>query len=388
MTSPSAPGEATLRHAAKQHFEGQHLGNVRLTSDGSLKATHHHVISLSGAPVVYRPGDAVGMRPTNDPALVDRVIEHLGATGAELVPGPAGTELPLHRALAEHYALSTPSRRLIELMVERGATTLAPLLEPHATAQFKHFVSGKEAHDILDVLTSHPEAVLAPDEFVGTLRTILPRLYSIASSQRAHPDEVHVLVVSVSYHLRGRRRSGVASTWLNERWPIGATAEMYLQNQQKHFALPADPSTALIMVGPGTGVAPFRAFLEERRATGATGRHWLFFGEQHRASDFLFQSELDTFVNEGLLRLTTAFSRDQEQKLYVQHRMREHAKDLWAWLEGGAAFYVCGDKDHMAADVDRALHQIVAEEGGMPTDAAKAFVDAMRRDGRYRRDVY
>jgi sulfite reductase (NADPH) flavoprotein alpha-component len=379
---------ASAGRELKQGFRGRHLANVILTGPGSEKHTQHHAISLGGAPVSYLPGDALGVRPENDPAVVQRIVELVGGTGGESVPGPHGESMTLRDALTGAYTLSMPSRKLLELMVARGATGLAPLLDLANTSQLKQYLSGRDAHDVLDVLEAHPGVRLDPVEFVGSLRSLLPRLYSIASSLKAHPDEVHVLVVSLTYTLRGRARAGVASTWMNERWSPGATAEMYLQNQQKHFALPDDPSTPIIMVGPGTGVAPFRAFIEERTVTGATGRNWLFFGEQRRASDFFYEGEFSHYVRQGFLRLDTAFSRDQPQKVYVQHRMRERAKDIWAWLEDGAVFFVCGDKDRMAADVDRELHAIVEAVGGRTPDQAKAYIEALRTTRRYKRDVY
>lgn len=372
----------------KQSFRGRHLANIILTGPSSEKHTQHHAIDLQGAPVTYRPGDALGVHPHNDPAIVERLIDLLGATGHEPVAGPRGESMSLHRALTEAYTISAPSRKLLELMVAKGATDLAPLLDLNHTAMLKQYLTGRDAHDVLDVLESHRGVRLDPAEFAGTLRSLLPRLYSIASSQKAHPGEVHILVVSLTYTLRGRPRSGVASTWLNERWEPGATAEMYLQDQQKHFSLPADPSTPMIMVGPGTGVAPFRSFLEERHVTGATGRNWLFFGEQRRASDFFYEGEFSIYQRQGYLRLDAAFSRDQAEKVYVQHRMRDHAKDLWAWLEDGAEFFVCGDKERMAADVDRELHRIVEVAGGRTPEQAREYVDNLRQAKRYKRDVY
>jgi sulfite reductase (NADPH) flavoprotein alpha-component len=229
---------------------------------------------------------------------------------------------------------------------------------------------------------------ISPSELVDTLRSSLPRLYSIASSLTACPDQVDVLVISMRVTIRGRVRLGVGSTWLNDRWPIGATADMYLQNQQAHFAMPADPATPMIMVGPGTGIAPFRAFLQERRATGATGRNWLFFGEQHRATEYYYEEELTAWAKDGLMRLDTAFSRDQPNKIYVQHRMHEHARDVWAWLEDGAEIFVCGDKSRMAADVDHQLHVIAETVGGKTPEHAAEYVTNLKKTKRYKRDVY
>ena len=372
----------------KQNFIGRHLVNVKLTGAGSEKDTRHHEIAIEGS-ASYLPGDALGVLARNDPALVERIERAVGATGDEPVAGPAGTTLPLRQALTEVYNLTTPSRRLLELLASRGASDLAPLLDRANAEQLKHYFNGwNEAHDVLDVLEEHASIRITPAELIESLRKSLPRLYSIASSLAAHPGQVHLLVVSVRYTVRGRVREGVCSTWLANRWPDGATAEMYLQNQQKHFAMPADPTTPMIMIGPGTGLAPFRAFVEQRLVTGATGRSWLFFGEQRRASDFFYEQEFTRYVADGRLRLDVAFSRDQAQKVYVQHRMKEQARDLWAWLEDGAELFVCGDKERMAADVDRELHAIVETQGGRTPDQAKEYVETMRRDKRYKRDVY
>ena len=373
----------------KQNFTGRHLVNLRLTGTGSEKDTRHHEIAIDGVPATYLPGDALGVHPRNNPELVDRVLAAVGARGDELLTAADGSTVPIGQALIETYNLSTPSRKLFELLIARGASDLASLLDRANAEQFKHYVNGwNEAHDVLDILEAYPHIRLTPSELVESLRKSLPRLYSIASSLSAHPGEVHLLVVSVRFDIRGRTREGVASTWLADRWPIEETAPMYLQNQQKHFAMPADPARPLIMIGPGTGLAPFRAFVEERRVTGASGRNWLFFGEQRRATDFFYESEWDEYGKDGFLRLDTAFSRDQAHKVYVQHRMREQARDIWAWLEDGAEFFVCGDKERMAADVDRELHAIAETIGGRTPDQAKEYVENLRKTKRYKRDVY
>lgn len=373
----------------KQTFTGRHIVNVRLTAPGSEKITRHHEIGLDGAAVHYLPGDALGAHPHNDPALVDRIVTALSATGDELVPCSEGVAMPLYRALSEVYSLGAPSRRLIELMAARGASDMTPLLDKTHAEELKHYTAGwNDAHDVLDVLEEHRGIHVTPEEFVATLRKTLPRLYSVASSLKAHPDQVHLLVVNVQYTARQRTHLGVCSTWFADRWPIGATAEMYLQNQQKHFAMPASGDTPMIMIGPGTGLAPFRAFLEERRVLGARGRNWLFFGEQRRATDFFYESQWAEYARDGFLRLDCAFSRDQREKIYVQHKMREQAHDIWAWLEAGAELFVCGDKERMAADVDRELHAIVQSAGGKTPEQAHEYVEHLRADKRYKRDVY
>ena len=375
--------------ADKQAFTGRHLVNLRLTGPGSQKDTRHHEIAIEGTPAQYLPGDALGVYAHNSPVVVERILRTIGATGEEPVSNGSSGTLPLARALAEVYNLRTPSRRLFELLAARGAADLTPLMDKANAEALKHYLNGwNEAHDVLDLLEDHAGIPVTPEELVASLRKDLPRLYSIASSLSAHPGQVHLLVVSVTYEIRGRVREGLCSTWLAERWPVGATAPMYLQNQQKHFAMPADDSAPLIMIGPGTGLAPFRAFVEERRARGARGRNWLFFGEQHRATDFFYEAELTGYVRDGFLRLDVAFSRDQAAKVYVQHRMKENASDIWAWLQEGAEIFVCGDKERMAADVDRELHNIVETAGGRTPEQAKDYVEQLKKTKRYKRDVY
>lgn len=372
----------------KQRFTGRHLSNVKLTGAGSEKDTRHHEIAIE-TPASYLPGDALGASACNAPALVDRILGRIGATGDETVEVPGEGPMPLGVALGEVYNLLTPGRRLFEILIAKGATDLAPLLDRTHAEAFKKYVAGwNEAHDVLDLLDEHPSIPLTAIELAEGLRKSLPRLYSIASSLTAHPGQVHLLIVSVRYTIRTRPREGLCSTWFADRWPNDATAELYFQNQQKHFAMPTDSATPMIMVGPGTGLAPFRAFIEERRATGATGRNWLFFGEQRRASDFFYEAEFARDVKNGFLRLESAFSRDQADKIYVQHKMRDAGRDLWAWLEEGAEFFVCGDKERMAADVERELHAIAETHGGLTPDAAKAYVENLRKTKRYKRDVY
>jgi sulfite reductase (NADPH) flavoprotein alpha-component len=374
----------------KQAFTGRHLINHKLTGAGSEKDTRHHEIAIDTPGIHYLPGDALGVIPHNAPALVDRIVAAIGARGDEPVPaGTPGVTLPLAQALTEVYNLNTPSRRLLELYASRGASELAPLLEKANAELLKKFLNGwNEAHDVLDILDMHPEIRITPAELIENLRKSLPRLYSIASSLKAHPSQVDLLVVAVRYTIRGRTRGGACSTWLAEGWPTPSTFPMYVQDQQKHFAMPASLDVPMIMVGPGTGLAPFRAFVEERRMLGARGRNWLFFGEQRRASDFFYEDQLTGYASDGFLRLDTAFSRDQTQKIYVQHRMQEQARDVWAWLEEGAEVFVCGDKERMAADVDKALHTIVETAGGRTPDQAAAYIDQLRQTKRYKRDVY
>lgn len=360
----------------------------RLTPAGAPKDTQHHVVSLEGSGITYRPGDALGVWARNPDALVNAILARLGATGDE--PVVAGSETVAFReALATRFDLALPSRRLIEACLGQGAQAFAPLLEKGNEERLKAYLQAHDHnHDVLDVLLDAPMARFGAEEFAPLLRAMQPRLYSIASSERQHPGEAHLLVLSLTYPVRNRLRLGVGSTYLNDRWPLGTTAPVYVQDAQKHFALPADPATPVIMIGPGTGVAPFRGFMQEREAVGATGRNWLFFGDQSRSWGFYYEDEFTAWERRGRLRLDLAFSRDQPEKIYVQHRMRESARDLYAWLEEGAEVFICGDKARMAADVQQELARIVQTEGGRTQEQAAEYMAALRKSRRLKLDVY
>ena len=385
MSAEAAPPAYSLKHP----FPARHTVNLTLTGAGSEKDTRHHEISLAGSGLTYLAGDALGLLPANCPALVEELLAALRATGDEPVPGRDGQPRPLREALVSDYAITFADRKFVEAAAQRGAADLQPMLAPEQADALRKYLQGKnEAHDYVDILREFPGVTFSPEEFVKLLGKLKPRLYSIASSLHAHPGEVHLTVATVSYSIRGRQRKGVASTYLAERWCDDAGAGVWIQNQQKHFFLPVDGATPIVMVGPGTGVAPFRAFIEERQALGAQGRNWLFFGEQRRGSDFFYEQQFTQWVNDGFLRLDTAFSRDQAEKIYVQHRLAENAQDVWAWLEAGAEFFVCGDKERMAEDVHRALLQIVEKQGGKTPEQALEYVEAMKKAKRYKRDVY
>lgn len=362
--------------------------SYRLTPPGAGKDTHHHVVSLAEAGLAYRPGDALGIWARNPETLVNAILARLGATGDEPVTAGAET-LSFREALSTRFDLSIPSRRLLEACLLQGADRFAPLLQKGHEDRLKEYLQALDnSHDVLDVLDDAPSARFAPQELTGLLRAMQPRLYSIASSERRHPGEAHLLVLTVAYQVRDRLRYGVGSTFANDRWPLGTTAPVYVQDAQKHFALPADPSTPIIMIGPGTGVAPFRAFLEEREAAGAPGRNWLFFGEQSRSWGFYYEADFTAWQARGLLRLDLAFSRDQPQKVYVQHRMREASRDIYAWLEQGAEVFICGDKARMATDVQAELARIVQSEGGRTPEQAAEYLAALRKARRLKLDVY
>jgi sulfite reductase (NADPH) flavoprotein alpha-component len=388
-TASATIGTAPPVYSNKNPFPARHTANLKLTGGASEKDTRHHEISLEGSGLNYVAGDALGLVVTNCRDLVQELIIALGATGDEPVPGRDGNPKPLRDALFADYAITFADKKFVEAVAEKGATPLKELLQGERVEDLKKYLTGKDnCHDYVDILREFPNVRFAPEEFVKLLRKMPPRLYSIASSLKAHPGSVHLTVATVRYTVNGRPRKGVASTFLAERWEGDTTAGVFIQSQQKHFFLPPDGNTPIIMVGPGTGVAPFRAFLEERQAMGHRGRNWLFFGEQRRLQDFFYEDQFMNWVSDGFLRLDTAFSRDQTEKIYVQHRLEQNSKDVWRWLEEGADFFVCGDKNRMATDVDNALHLIIQKEGGKTPEQAKEYVEGMKKAKRYKRDVY
>jgi sulfite reductase (NADPH) flavoprotein alpha-component len=319
--------------------------NRLLNGEGSSKETRHFEIHLEGSGLEYEAGDALGVMPSNCPDFVSEILEAVGLAGEELVKSPGGKEIQLRKALTYDF-------------------------------------------DLKPFLSELPQPGISCSELVTPLKKLQPRLYSISSSPKAHPGEVHLTVAVVRYELNGRQRKGVCSTFLAERAEDQSAVPVFV-HKSPSFRLPDDLSKPVIMVGPGTGIAPFRAFLEERKATGATGKNWLFFGDQKESADFLYREELIAFSDEGFLtHLHLAFSRDQVEKIYVQNRMLEHASELWSWLEEGASFYVCGDAKRMAKDVDAALHQIAASAGGLSPENAAEYIKKLKSEKRYLRDVY
>jgi Sulfite reductase, alpha subunit (flavoprotein) len=366
-------------------YTGQLLVNSRISGPESEKETCHFEISIAGSGFRYEPGDSMAVYASNDPELVEEIIHALGAKGDEIVPAGKTETAPLRQTLLRNYSITTPTPKFLKAIVERApaSTVLSYLLEPSRKHDLYQYLWGME---VIDFLVDHPSARFTPSEFVGLLSKLQPRLYSIASSLRMYPQEVHLMVDVIRYESHGRIRKGVASTFLADRASAGVPM---FPAVAKHFHLPEDPDTAVIMVGPGTGLAPFRAFVQDRQVTGARGRNWLFFGSQRQACDFSYREDLESFKEGGMLaRLDTAFSRDQGQKVYVQHRMLENAREIWRWLEEGAHFYVCGDASRMAKDVDAALHRIVREQGGKSVEETSAYVEKLKTDKRYKRDVY
>jgi sulfite reductase (NADPH) flavoprotein alpha-component len=364
-----------------------------LSKPGSQKDTQHFVVDLSGSGLTYACGDSLGVFPSNDPYLVDLLITSLGAIGNELIELPKHeAAIPFREALECHLSLSAPSKKALEWLHEKITDTeqrgqLESLLRPENEEVLKSYLASHDWVDLFEDFSSATKSI-DPQEVVLLMRRLVPRLYSIASSPKCHPEHIHLTVGVVSHEHRGRIRKGVATSYLAERVPLNEPA-LPVFVAPSHFGLPEDSSVDMIMVGPGTGVAPFRAFLQERIATGATGRHWLFFGDQHRACDYLYEDEFEAWHNEGKLdRLDLAFSRDQEYKIYVQDRMLEHAQELWTWIQGGAYFYVCGDAKRMAKDVEAALISIIQVQGRFSEDEAQGYVKEMRKQKRYQKDVY
>lgn len=376
---PAEPAETG--YSKNNPFPASVLAIRPLSAPGSAKEVNHVEFSLEGSGLTYAAGDALGVMPHNCPELVDAVLAALGCDGEEAVPTSTG-EFPLRRALTECYDLGKPTSELLALILPVGAA-----LRRDEGPESRDNPAPTSFHHVVDALLAAP-AKLAPADFVRALKKLQPRLYSISSSPKAHPGQVHLTVGAVRYEKDGRPRKGVCSTFLPER-ALGTGKVGIFVHSSPSFRPPANGDTPMIMVGPGTGIAPFRAFLEERRATGATGKNWLFFGDQKAATDFLYREELLGMHESGLLtRLDLAFSRDQPEKIYVQHRMLENAAEFYAWLEAGAHFYVCGDASRMAKDVDAALHQIIGKAGGKSPADASAYVQGLKAAKRYQRDVY
>ncbi|MDP4024317.1 sulfite reductase subunit alpha [Methylobacterium sp. NEAU 140] len=387
--APKAEGEAPKKDVAlgplgycrENPVEAVFLGRRRLNDPGGEKETWHVEFDLTGTPIAYEAGDSLGLFPANAPALVDAVIAELGARPERAIGGKS-----LRERLLADYALGAAPDGLYQLLslltsgeARRKAQALAAGEDPDGDAQYL---------DVLGALHKFPGARPDAEVFLEALDELQPRLYSISSSPKMDVGKVSLTVDAVRYNHRSRLRLGVASTHLGERLPERTTAKIYLQKAHG-FGLPADPGKDVIMCGPGTGVAPFRAFLRERAATGAPGRNWLFYGHQRQASDFFYRDELNALKDDKVLtRLSLAWSRDGSEKTYVQDRMRETGAELWKWLEGGAHFYVCGDAKRMAKDVERAIIDVAATHGKKSPDEAVAYLGALKKAGRYQADVY
>jgi sulfite reductase (NADPH) flavoprotein alpha-component len=381
------------KYTRNNPFQSTVLMNYLLTGEGSEKETRHLAFSLDEG-MSYVPGDAVGVLPENRAEAVAEVLAALGFTGDERVLDHYKVEISFEEALRTRLAIGKLARGAVGQYAKlpgaascggNGIDALKLLCGPDNKARAEEYCWGRE---FIDLVTDFPGAVREPQELFQVLQRLTPRMYSIASSQLMHPDTVETTVRVVRYDAHGRERQGLASGHMGERAEVGATLPIFLHSNH-NFRLPDDPSAPVIMVGPGTGIAPFRAFLEHRQAMGAPGDNWLFFGEQRRALDFLYEDQFTAMHNSGsLTRLNTAFSRDQGRKIYVQDRIQENGIELYAWLEQGAYFYVCGDASRMAKDVETALLDVIAKGANSTLDHAAEYLAAMKQQKRYQRDVY
>lgn len=383
VLSTDSPEAAKPSWSKSRPFPARLLVNRRLNGPGSEKETRHFEISLEGSGLEYQSGDALGVSPSNCPELVTEILAALGFSGNEPVKTPAG-ERPLREALSHSYDISKPSLDLLKFFGERNPA-LKELFQPEHALDYKKWLWGR---GVIDLLLENLSVRFSPETFLPMLKALSPRLYSISSSPKAHRGSVHLTINVLRYESHGRHRKGVTSTFLADRTGPDVEVPVFVQSSPG-FRLPVNGATPIIMVGPGTGIAPFRGFLHERQTVGARGRNWLFFGEQRVATDFYYRQELEQMFSDGhLTKLCTAFSRDQEEKIYVQQRILENAGELWSWLEDGAHFYVCGDASRMAKDVDAALHRVIETAGGKSPQDAQAYVARLKTEKRYQRDVY
>ena len=359
--------------------------NRSLCGGDSEKDTRHFELDLKGWGLNYEVGDSMTVWPTNDPSLVDELIRIIGAKDDEPVKGPTG-DTTLREALFRDCRITQTTPRFLKAIAERAsaAPLINELLRPERKQDLDTYLWGME---VIDFLIEHPSIKWVPQEFVDTLAKLQPRLYSISSSLKAHPEQVHFTIDVVHYESRGRMRKGVCSTFLAER---AEKAPVPVFPNTSRFRLPEDGDTPIIMVGPGTGIAPFRAYLQERKAVGAKGKNWLFFGSQHEHCNYFYKEEMAELKRDGTLtQLDCAWSRDQADKSYVQHKMLNCAAEIWKWMDGeGAHFFVCGDARRMAKDVDAALRKIIQEKGGKSESETNEYVEKLKSDKRYKRDVY
>jgi sulfite reductase (NADPH) flavoprotein alpha-component len=385
-TEPAPPKPAASSPYGRANpFPGKLVVNRSLCGEGSDKDTRHFEIDLTGWGLNYEVGDSMTVVPTNDPALVDEILKAICAKGDEPVTGPKGATT-LREALLRDCRITQTTPKFLKAISKRAsaAPLLTELLGPERKLDLDRYLWGME---VIDFLIEHPSIKWTPQEFMDTLAKLQSRLYSISSSLKAHPEQVHFTIDVVHYESHGRKRKGVCSSFLAER-AEGVPVPVF-PNTSK-FRLPEDGNTPIVMVGPGTGVAPFRAYLQERKAVGAKGKNWLFFGSQKAQCNYFYKEEFDQLKSEGVLtKIDCAFSRDQAEKVYVQDRMMASGAEIWKWMDAeGAHFFVCGDARRMAKDVDAALRKIVQEQGGKSVDESNEYIEKLKSDKRYKRDVY
>lgn len=381
----ASPSKST--YSRTNPFQAEIYENINLNGRGSNKETRHLELSLEGSGLTFEPGDSLGVYPQNDGALVEELIGELDFDATEqVVINKEGETRSLQEALQKHFEITVLTKPLLQSVAKLIENEqLETLLKKENDEQFRAYIYGR---DLLDLVKDFGPLGISANEFVAILRKLPARLYSIASSLKANPDEVHLTIGALNYEAHGRDRKGVCSSYCAEHAQPGEQLAVYVQKND-NFRLPENPNTPIIMIGPGTGIAPFRAFMEEREEVDAKGKSWLFFGDQHFVTDFLYQTEWQQFLKNGVLtKLDLAFSRDSDEKVYVQHRLLEHSEEVFNWLEEGAAVYICGDEKNMATDVHAAFVKILEEEGGMNHVEAEAYLTNLQQQKRYQRDVY
>ncbi|MBB6443904.1 assimilatory sulfite reductase (NADPH) flavoprotein subunit [Bacillus benzoevorans] len=374
-------------YSRQNPFKAEVLENLNLNGRGSNKETRHLELSLEGSGFTYEPGDALGIYPENDPALVELLLQELHFNASEKVAvNQEGEVLPLKEALTTYFEITALTKVLLQNAANlTGNKELQELVSSENKENLKEYMAGR---DLLDLVRNYGPWDVTAQQFVSILRKIPARLYSISSSFAANPEEVHVTIGAVRYEAHGREHKGVCSCYAAERLEPGDKISVFVQSNG-NFKLPENPETPIIMIGPGTGVAPFRSFMQEREEQGAQGKSWMFFGDQHFVTDFLYQTEWQKWLKDGVLtRMDVAFSRDTEEKIYVQHRLLERSKEVYQWLEEGAVLFICGDKDRMARDVENTLVEIIEKESGSSREQAAAYLNELKQQKRYQRDVY
>lgn len=360
-----------------------------LSKEGSTKKTFHISLDITNSSITYKEGDAIGILPKNPDRQVSCLLSLLSTSGEELIIDSRSTDLiSLKDYLYYKANLARVTPALLTLIKNTSSCFSNSYLETLLIADNKSLRSEYiDMHDVLSCLKEFSPKAIDIQAFVNTLSPILPRFYSVASSQTVYPDEIHLLVATFSYKVQGEERTGIGSDFLCYQADDTTPIPIYIQHNP-NFALPADSATPIIMIGPGTGIAPYRGFLQRRALNSTKTRNWLFFGECHKAYDFYYEQELMQYIKEGFLHLSTAFSRDQDYKIYVQHLMNTHAKELWEWIEEGAILYVCGDAKQMAKDVTEMLLKIFQREGNLSLEHSKEFLQLMRKQKRFQADVY
>lgn len=362
----------------------------RLSKEGSSKETYHLSLDLSGSEISYRPGDTIAVLPQNPPALIEKTLKAINVSADTVLPfGREGSQFPLIEILTKHANLSDVNKSLAKELAsqDHSASALQELFLPENKIQLRETLQEHHVWDFLNKY-SDPKSPLSAEAICQHLRPLIPRLYSISSAPSSFPNEVHFTITIPIYETQGIKREGVAASYLSKYAPLNeAIIPIYLQ-PTKDFLLTDSSETPIVMIGPGTGIAPFRGFMQERHQRGDKGKNWLFFGECHRDYEFYYEKEWAELCNANFLRLDLAFSRDQDHKIYVQDRIKENAQELWSWIQKGAIIYICGDAKHMAKDVDKTFLSIFQEEGGLSEDEAKLLMKSLRKEHRYLKDVY